>query len=73
MSVLDLWFAWPAGQVWPNLVAAVIGSGAGGVLVAWRALVKMDRKHEAHRQQLAAQIAEHHQAVLAAVASKETP
>lgn len=74
MTVWSLWFAWPEGQVWPNLVAAAIGSAVTGALVAWRALRKLEQQHAQHRQALAEdvsrQLADHHAAVLAAVAGQ---
>lgn len=45
MSVLALFFGWPAGQVWPNIVASGL---TAGLAVGWshRRLRKhLDRRH----------------------------
>lgn len=51
MSVFELFFGWPAGQVWPNIVASGV---TAGLAVGWshRTLRRhIDRRHE--------QLAEH--------------
>lgn len=68
MQVWQLFFGWPAGQVWPNLLASAITSAAAASLVAWRLLKKIRAEHAAHRELVAQQLAQHHTAVLAAVA-----
>lgn len=75
MSTWSLFFAWPGGAVWPNLVASAITSCATAVVVVRRGVKKMlDRDRErreaefaAHRAAVAGQLAEHHAAVMAAV------
>lgn len=45
MSVLGLFFGWPAGQVWPNVIASGL---TAGLAVGWshRRLRKhLDRRH----------------------------
>jgi hypothetical protein len=45
VSVLALFFGWPAGQVWPNIVASALTTG---IAVGWshRRLRKhLDKKH----------------------------
>jgi hypothetical protein len=80
MSVWDVFFGWPGGGVWSNLVASVL-TGVGIWLRAKAKLTQArDEDREAtqtalaeHRQAITEQLADHHQAVLAAVAPKEAP
>lgn len=46
MSVLALFFGWPTGQVWPNMVASGL---TAGLAVGWshRRLTKKLRAHHA--------------------------
>lgn len=70
MSVWELWFGWPGGQVWPNLVAAAVGSIGTAALILWRFLAKVQRAHEQEREARKAELAAHHQAVTDAVAAQ---
>lgn len=57
MHVLWLWFGWPNGGVWSNLVAAVIGWATAWLWARTevRALhQKLDGLHEKHDRLLAA-------------------
>jgi hypothetical protein len=56
---IELFFGWPAGAVWSNLLASAVCS-AGALLVA---LVKLNRQH----RERVAQAERHHQALLAHV------
>lgn len=47
MSVLDLWFGWPDGQVWPNLLASALPA-AGAWLLARKAVRKWSQRHADH-------------------------
>ncbi len=63
MSWYDIFFAWPNGQVWPNLVASGITSASAVGVFAWRVLGKLEKHHEARM----AQDRLHHQETLKAV------
>lgn len=67
MGFWAVFFGWPGGQVWPNLVADGITTVGGVSLVGWRFLKKLRAEHEQHRALMAQQLDEHHQAVIAAV------
>lgn len=83
MTVWALYFGWPDGAVWPNLLASAITSSLTAALLVHRALKKMLERervrraaelaehHQAVTAAVAAQLAEHHQAVLAAVRPRE--
>lgn len=88
MSLWALFFGWPAGGIWPNLLASAVtapaGAAAGGALVWWRArghLRSRDEQHAAEltahhaaiRADVAGQLAAHHQAVLRAVRAPGGP
>lgn len=63
MSAWDIFFGWPNGQVWPNLVASAVTSASAVGVFAWRLL----RRLETHHQERMAQDREHHQTLLTAI------
>ena len=63
MSVWEIFFGWPSGQVWPNLVASAVTSASAIGLLGWRTLRKMETHHQARM----AQDREHHAAVMAKI------
>lgn len=61
MHLLDVFFAWPAGGIWSNLIASAIWAAPAGALAVWRMRVHLARhrdelhaRHDAHEQALAA-------------------
>jgi Na+/alanine symporter len=77
---LAVFFDWPEGSVWSNLVASALT--AAGLWFRAKAKLAQVRAEERattdqtlaeHRAAVAQQLADHHQAVLAAVSPKETP
>jgi hypothetical protein len=64
VSAWTLFFAWPTGGVWSNLIASAITTVLGLSLVAWRFFKKLDQKHAEHRalmkHQTQQQLDEHH-------------
>jgi hypothetical protein len=59
VSTWQLFFSWPDGQVWPNLIASAITSAGTASLIAWRFLIKVRNEHEAHRALLRREHVEH--------------
>lgn len=57
MSVLALFFGWPDGGIWPNIVADALVSGLG---LVW-SYRRLARRLEAHTEQ---RLAEHRQALM---------
>ncbi len=63
MDLIELWFGWPGGQVWPNLAASVLwlplAAGAAWLVsrlhLRRRASV-LAREFEQHRDHLAAHV-----------------
>ena len=64
MSLWQLFFTWPTGGIWSNLIADVITTALGLSVAAWRFFKKLDAKHAEHRelikQQTQQQLDEHH-------------
>lgn len=67
MNTWDLFFSWPAGGVWSNLIASAITTTLAGTLVVWRFLKKLRLEHEQHRQLIQQQLDDHHERILQAV------
>jgi len=69
MSAWQIFFGWPNGQVWPNLVASAVTSATAILALGWRVLKRLDRHHEARM----AQDRQHHQTLLTAIHRQTTP
>lgn len=48
MSMWGLYFGWPSGQLWPNLLASAVASAAAVGVAWWRLHRQSARQHVEH-------------------------
>ncbi len=66
MTWYQVFFGWPNGQVWPNLVASGVTSLSAVGVFAWRVLARLETHHEARM----AQDREHHTQLMHAMTTR---